>query len=260
LTTQNFFLLKEDGDYLLQEDGVSRIIISQITTTEGGPAGGRVKKKVGQRLIGDKPSIKSIGQALGKIRFTNNNFMHSAISIPTKARTESLIQLSKIESFSEAQITLHTYNESKSYIRVPQIDDGIIREDQRSFFEPTGYELKQYYEKLDKVKKLVEIVKLYHQIEAVEKLQTNSESFSFEESYKDWQEVVRTEQRFRAFTNTSSFVGNVRYDRDNQEMTMILNGKEYNFCNVPERKFDTLMGATSVGKAFNDVIKGQHDC
>mgnify|MGYP000347377807 CR=1 FL=1 len=43
-------------------------------------------------------------------------------------------------------------------------------------------------------------------------------------------------------------------------MIMILNGETYRFCDVPERKFDTLEGATSVGKAFNDVIKGQHDC
>lgn len=83
--------------------------------------------------------------------------------------------------------------------------------------------------------------------------------FSFKETISDWQDVV-TEQRFKAFTSSSSFVGNVRYDQDNQSMVMILNGESYNFCNVPERKFDVLEGATSVGKAFNDEIKGQHDC
>jgi len=34
-------------------------------------------------------------------------------------------------------------------------------------------------------------------------------------------------ERYRAFTNTSSFVGNMRYDQDEQEMTGILSGKHY---------------------------------
>lgn len=69
-----------------------------------------------------------------------------------------------------------------------------------------------------------------------------------------------TEADFTAFTNTSSFVGNVRYDRDTQEMTVILSNKEYNFCNVPARKFEGMRGATSTGAYFNREIKTQHDC
>jgi hypothetical protein len=71
---------------------------------------------------------------------------------------------------------------------------------------------------------------------------------------------ILTEADFDAFTNSSSFVGNVRYDRDTQEMIMTLNGNQYNFCNVPARKFETLKGATSTGAAFNREIKGQYDC
>ena len=86
------------------------------------------------------------------------------------------------------------------------------------------------------------------------------DEFKFDETIDDgWREVVSS-PRFEAFTNSSSFVGNVRYDRDTNQMTMILNGKEYDFCDVPERKFDSLKGSTSMGKAFNDTIKGQHDC
>lgn len=66
--------------------------------------------------------------------------------------------------------------------------------------------------------------------------------------------------KLEAFTNSSSFVGNVRYDSDEQSMRIILSGNNYNFCNVPRRKFDVLQGSTSIGKAFNDIIKGQHDC
>ena len=84
--------------------------------------------------------------------------------------------------------------------------------------------------------------------------------FSFNENLDEhWLNIIQ-EVRFRAFTHTSSFVGNVRYDQDLQEMTIILNGKEYNFCNVPERKFEAFRGADSKGAYFNRNIRTLHDC
>lgn len=83
--------------------------------------------------------------------------------------------------------------------------------------------------------------------------------FVFVESAAEWQGIL-TEQRFRAFTHSSSFVGNVRYDQDLQQMVIILNGKEYTFCNVPERVFDAFSGANSKGAFFNRNIKGQYNC
>ena len=64
----------------------------------------------------------------------------------------------------------------------------------------------------------------------------------------------------RAFTGSSSFVGNVRYNRETQGMRILLNGKAYNFCNVPERVFDAFEGADSKGAFFNRNIKTQFDC
>jgi hypothetical protein len=64
----------------------------------------------------------------------------------------------------------------------------------------------------------------------------------------------------KAFTNSSSFVGNMRYDSDEQTLTGILSGKHYQWCDVPERKFDSFMGAGSAGAYFNRSLKGQHDC
>jgi len=66
--------------------------------------------------------------------------------------------------------------------------------------------------------------------------------------------------QFRAFTNSSSFVGNMRYDQDEQSMTGILSGKHYQWCGVPESKFDSFQGAGSAGAFFNRDIKGQYDC
>ena len=69
------------------------------------------------------------------------------------------------------------------------------------------------------------------------------------------------EVAYRAFTHSSSFVGNVRYDSDNQTMEVFLNQEKwYNFCNVPERVFDAWEGSDSKGEYFNRSIKGQYDC
>jgi hypothetical protein len=65
---------------------------------------------------------------------------------------------------------------------------------------------------------------------------------------------------FRSFTHSSSFVGNVLWDRESNEMDIILNGKKYHFCNVSERLFDAFEGASSKGAFFNREIKGLHDC
>jgi len=84
--------------------------------------------------------------------------------------------------------------------------------------------------------------------------------FNFAEKLDEhWSKLVQ-EARFKAFTHTSSFVGNVKYDQDNQTMEIILNGKTYDFCNVSERLYDAFEGASSKGAFFNREIKTLHDC
>ena len=79
--------------------------------------------------------------------------------------------------------------------------------------------------------------------------------FEFKETLDEhWLNIIQ-EVRFRAFTHSSSFVGNVKYDQDEQSMEVILNGKTYDFCNVSERLFDSFEGADSKGAFFNREIK-----
>ena len=75
----------------------------------------------------------------------------------------------------------------------------------------------------------------------------------------DWKSLL-TEADFVAFTKSSSFVGNVRYNNDNQSMLILLNEKAYNFCNVSRRTYDSFEGSGSKGAFFNRSIKGQFDC
>ena len=84
--------------------------------------------------------------------------------------------------------------------------------------------------------------------------------FEFVEALDEhWIKLIQ-EVRYRAFTHSSSFVGNVKYDQDEQSMEVILNGKTYDFCNVSERLFDAFEGADSKGAFFNREIKTLHDC
>jgi hypothetical protein len=65
---------------------------------------------------------------------------------------------------------------------------------------------------------------------------------------------------FKSFTHSSSFVGNVIWDRESRQMNILLNGSKYSFCDVSERLFDSFEGADSKGAFFNREIKTLHDC
>lgn len=67
-------------------------------------------------------------------------------------------------------------------------------------------------------------------------------------------------QRFFAFTNSSSWVGNVRYDKEKQTMRVKMNGKNYVFCDVPQRIYDSFKGSSSPGEFVNRSLKKQYTC
>jgi len=83
--------------------------------------------------------------------------------------------------------------------------------------------------------------------------------FSFTEPRSAWADVIQ-EAQFRAFTHSSTFVGNVLYDDESKHMQIILNGKTYDFCGVASRTYDSFEGASSKGAFFNRNIKGQFNC
>ena len=82
--------------------------------------------------------------------------------------------------------------------------------------------------------------------------------FEFNESHEAWEKLLT--ERTVAFTHSSSFIGQVIYDSDTQDMSITLSGEKYVFCNVPDRKYDAFEGATSKGSFFNREIKQQFDC
>jgi len=113
-------------------------------------------------------------------------------------------------------------------------------------------------EKIEKrnsrIEKLMGLFSYYNLMESTGQVSLMAMERTFE-----FDEIIHDEQ-LRAFTGSSSFVGNVRYNQDEQSMRILLNGIAYQFCRVPERIFDAFEGANSKGAFFNRNIKGQFDC
>ncbi len=70
------------------------------------------------------------------------------------------------------------------------------------------------------------------------------------------EEVKREEE----FTHASSFIGTVTYTIGMQSMEIVISGRMYPYCDVPQRIYDAFKGAESKGAYFNRSIKGIYEC
>lgn len=67
-------------------------------------------------------------------------------------------------------------------------------------------------------------------------------------------------KREEEFTHASSFIGTVIYTLDLQSMEILIGGRMYPYCGVPQRIYDSFKGAGSKGQFFNREIKGIYEC
>lgn len=87
-------------------------------------------------------------------------------------------------------------------------------------------------------------------------LNHEAETFSFEECIMEWKEADLP--REDSFNEPSSVVGNVRYYPHEEILQIELNGRTYPYYGVSYMDFDSFRGATSKGKAYNDMFKGRY--
>ncbi len=251
------FLLKEDGAFLLLETG-DKLILEEVVVEVGGPSGGRSKPKgykvvtdeLGTRPVKHSPSLstaklrfRSESISIGSLQFTIRSFVESIVRPHFTGIATGLVQI-KQRSRTSGRIIIQSTGESVSDLEASYLMSKMIKE-------------------IRKFGRFQKLNMLYNSMESMDEIftikQEQIKSFEFDESAEEWQGIL-TEQRFRAFTQSSSFVGNVRYDRDEQSMRILLNGIPYQFCNVPESVFDSFEGANSKGAFFNRIIKTQFDC
>ena len=71
---------------------------------------------------------------------------------------------------------------------------------------------------------------------------------------------AETEPKLKAFTHSSSWIGNVRYDSEEKTMRVLMNGKAYNHCGVEQIDYDGFEGSPSKGEHWWRNIKDQFNC
>jgi len=273
----NFFLLQTNGFFLLQTNG-DKIIIDTFTDDVGGGSGGS-SKQVGVSLVkkqlGDRPTFTESHLATSTLAYSQRNESKGKIVFTLRVKAEGIVKIlsgnglsfgsilytEKLLSFSKTKI--HLKAESMGAVTTPlKLIHGIKQIQSESSSKTTQLKLKietmikkqnhLLQKKDEKISKLTKLTKYLSILQMIESIGDNIQTFSFAEKTNN--------EKLIAFTGSSSFVGNVRYDDEDQSMRIILNGKVYNFCNVPQRIFDSFEGAASKGAFFGRSIKGQFDC
>lgn len=149
--------------------------------------------------------------------------------------------------------------ESKSKIRFFTKYESLSKPDVKSLLKKLEFDLTaKATEKINKLRRLLHLQELHRKIELVDSIDDLMDvkpvilSFEFDE-------IVHNEQLI-AFTHTSSWVGNVRFDTETLGMRILMNGKAYNFCGVPRRVYDAFEGSPSKGEFYWRQLRQLYDC
>jgi len=238
-------ILQNDGKGFLLNDGKFILLNAEGPEHPAG-VGGRVRRKVGPSLtqgdLGPRPTIATTGESIHKTALTFRAKSKSKLRIITKVLSEAIFpHLLTGASFSKTALTIR--NESRA---VPYCVSG----ESFGILHPSIA-----MEKLNQNNiKLAKINHYYKVLDEIDRIYPDVTTLGFE-----FNETTHNEQLI-AFTHSSSFIGNVRYNTETGEMRILLNGKAYNFCNISRRLFDSFEGANSKGAFFAREIKGLHDC
>ncbi len=184
----NLFLLKEDGGFLLQENG-GKFIIGEVADVEGGGSGGSskavgvslVEKQLGKpsvaERLGDRPHRKAISFINGKLAFEIKNYAYVRILRPfNHARFSHLIEakVSKPEShFIECKLTHYESYNMRGQIHMHTTNSVVGETAQHPFYkvlqdftiirDEIEYKHVQA-EKKEKIRKLKDLLNLINDI------------------------------------------------------------------------------------------------
>lgn len=250
-------VLWNDGSSALWNDNEPIQWNTQSFVEEAGASGGRVRKSVGQQLVNDdlgsRPSMKMQGLSQAKLVISTKGLSRGKLVIRNVSESfAKIVQLFE-HGISVSKIVHAHLAESTSKIKIFTKGQSKAKLDMEFRFK----RFEDYTRtKLGKLKRLFELQSLLYQVDYMDTIYENVKpviySFEFDEKTNNEQLI--------AFTHSSSFVGNVAWNSETLEMTIILSGKQYNFCNVPGRVFEGFRGASSKGAFFAREIKEQFNC
>lgn len=243
----DFFVLLNSGDYVLLNDGTSRVLLNsstEVVVAEGGSSGGKVKS-VGHELtdLGPRPHTIQNGESKSKVLIRPVNYSKGKIVL--RLRGESVYTWFGGVSTSTVLFPLKSESHSKLFFITTAKSHGMLH--------PSAF-----MERIVKdTKALGRAVKALSYITMLESLDTVYPSpktleFSFSETNHNEQLI--------AFTHSSSWIGNVRYDTEAKTMRILMNGKAFNHCGVEQIDYDKFEGAPSKGEHWWREIKDRFNC
>lgn len=227
----------------------------------GGGSGG-TSKQVGvsvydqdQSLTPRRPVRSIRAEAKSGVITTFHEKITGKLLLDSRSLAKSFVFLEKVRNESKGAVILKGIIEdakSKLLIRNRIESFGFM---ERQFLLKSSMEsLDKIMKKAEKFKRINKAVTKYNLMESATKLQKSPKKYEFA-----FHETVHDES-LRAFTHSSSFIGNVQYNPAEQKMRIIINGKQYLYCSIPERLFDAFSGADSKGRFFTRFIRDQYEC
>ena len=246
--------------FSLLNTGTNTLYINAVDT--GGP--GALQFSATITIEATPPSGSGGTPGIGTKTKQKNEMLPDRPTAKTRAIIDSIL-LTKSLVINKGQIRMPALSMAEGIVNGHLIGGKLLAKIHLSLSEKTYASLK--FQSTDRAKSIIgldawidrqmgSLTKVIEASSRLAQLQILEEptilSFEFDEQTNN--------EALIAFTHSSSFIGNVRYNTDTQGMLMLLNGKEYNFCNVPARIFDSFQGADSKGAFFARSIKGQFDC
>lgn len=235
---------------ILLNDGISAvlgntgdyIILNAEGEVHGAEGTTRVKKKVGRQLVNDdlgtRPVYHASGEMKAKVVHTFQSGSVSKIKAYYKHKSEAFV-VPHFGGASKAKLYVRAFSESYGKLKYIVLT---VRGESWGTLHPS-YGMQKVYKEMESMKDYAKYTTYINLIKAVDEMdvETISEtmpvisgiesattrSFEFKEETKD--------EKLIAFTHSSSFIGNVRYNTETQELRILLNGKPYTFCGVPLR-------------------------
>jgi hypothetical protein len=256
-------LLLNSGGGVLLNDGTSFVLLNAEGPAHitGGSSGGRIKKKVGQRIINDvlgpRPVLNTDGVSTSRILLRVENRSLARLVINHTINSTSKIRRYFEKGYSLARLSYRqdVLSESKTVIFMRENTLKEVSELIKNMQNNLSLKTEKSIGKLKRLLRLQEIHSRLEFLDGIDGMfDVKPVILSFE-----FNETVHNEQLI-AFTHTSSWIGNVRWNSDTLEMRILMNGKAYNFCGVPARLFDAFQGAPSKGEFYWRELRQLYSC
>jgi hypothetical protein len=269
-----YVLLNDGSSFVLLNDGTSRVQLNICPDVSAGGGGGSGVGRSTQKGV----SIYDVDQSIPpkKHLFPEWRFeMAASLTKPMETRWEGIVRFAKPIKSKPFKIRLEQFMIKESVMgagarfRMPiykelymqskfAINESIINVKAKWSYRKIIATLESYIRAIDD-KRLARLEKLLPEAETqIINPDDPIKSFSFEEDHKAWR--ILTERDITAFTHSSTWIGQVIYDSDSQQLMIMMSGKRYLFCGVPDRVYDSFEGSPSKGEFYWRNIKDRYNC